>query len=260
MCDAMKSCARMLCWTLAVWSVTAVRAADNDFLPLVGNAQFNSALSSGDLLTRAVHDFQLQQHPVTNAEYLNFVLTHPQWQRDHVATVFASADYLSHWQAPTELGTQALPLQPVTRVSWFAAAAYCESQQARLPTWVEWELAAAASGTSHDARTDTAWRQRILDWYARPLDKELAMVAQSAPDINGLYDLHGLVWEWVLDFNSLMNSNEAQQFCGSGALTLRQKDNYAVLMRVALLSSLRAADTTHALGFRCARDVAMATP
>jgi formylglycine-generating enzyme required for sulfatase activity len=33
------------------------------------------------------------------------------------------------------------------------------------------------------------------------------------------------------------------------------RENYAVLMRVAMLSSLEARDTTANLGFRCARNV-----
>jgi len=33
------------------------------------------------------------------------------------------------------------------------------------------------------------------------------------------------------------------------------RENYAVLMRVAMLSSLQAADTTANLGFRCAKDL-----
>ena len=43
------------------------------------------------------------------------------------------------------------------------------------------------------------------------------------------------------------------QFCGAGAITMEEKENYAVLMRVALLSSLEARYTTRNLGFRCAR-------
>jgi formylglycine-generating enzyme required for sulfatase activity len=44
------------------------------------------------------------------------------------------------------------------------------------------------------------------------------------------------------------------KYCGAGALSVADRENYAVLMRTALLSSLRAADTTRNLGFRCARD------
>jgi sulfatase modifying factor 1 len=36
-------------------------------------------------------------------------------------------------------------------------------------------------------------------------------------------------------------------------LSINDRDNYAVLMRVAMLSSLEAADATANLGFRCAR-------
>jgi formylglycine-generating enzyme required for sulfatase activity len=35
---------------------------------------------------------------------------------------------------------------------------------------------------------------------------------------------------------------------------MQQKENYAVLMRIAMLGSLHGADTGHSLGFRCARD------
>ena len=45
------------------------------------------------------------------------------------------------------------------------------------------------------------------------------------------------------------------KFCGAGALSIDDKENYAVLMRVAMLSSLQASDTTTSMGFRCARNV-----
>jgi formylglycine-generating enzyme required for sulfatase activity len=35
---------------------------------------------------------------------------------------------------------------------------------------------------------------------------------------------------------------------------MNDRDNYAVLMRVAMLSSLEGADITPNLGFRCAKD------
>ena len=74
-------------------------------------------------------------------------------------------------------------------------------------------------------------------------------------------DLHGLVWEWTDDFSALLVSadNRTQgapdrlEFCGAGALSVNDRDNYAVLMRVAMLSSLAGADATANLGFRCAR-------
>ena len=79
----------------------------------------------------------------------------------------------------------------------------------------------------------------------------------------GVRDLHGLVWEWVDDYAAMMVSADSRdqndpdrlKFCGAAALSMRDRDNYALLMRIAMLSSLKAADTTTSMGFRCARDL-----
>lgn len=84
----------------------------------------------------------------------------------------------------------------------------------------------------------------------------------QTPNVYGVQDLHGLVWEWVEDYSSLMIASDSRnqgdadrlKFCGAGALSMNDRDNYAVLMRVAMLSSLDGHDTTANLGFRCARD------
>ena len=46
------------------------------------------------------------------------------------------------------------------------------------------------------------------------------------------------------------------QYCGAGAISLQDRENFAILMRVALLSSLSGTDSTKDLGFRCARSLA----
>lgn len=214
-----------------------------------------------------VAPFELRREPVTNAEFLAFVGSHPEWRRDLVKRLFAEPRYLEHWQSATELGAAAPPEQPVTRVSWFAAEAFCESENARLPLWNEWEFAAAADATRADARPDPAWREKILTWYAKPSNGDVAAIGGEA-NLYGARDLHGLVWEWVDDFNALLVASDSRdqddpdrlKFCGAGALNLRDRDNYAVLMRIALLSSLKAVDTTPNLGFRCARPLAKAPP
>ena len=232
----------------------AAAANGNAFVRVIGG-EFRSALPTGKQDQVKVHSFLLQQHPVTNAEFLAFVTTHAQWRRGAAPTVLAGADYLGHWSGPLTPGPRAGDSQPVTRVSWFAAEAYCEAQNARLPSWYEWELAAAASTSKRDARSDAAWRQQVLDWYARPAGTSVPPVQRGAANIYGLYDMHGLVWEWVQDFNSLLPADaDPEQFCGSGAQNLQQKENYAVLMRIAMLGSLRASDTGRLVGFRCARD------
>ena len=148
----------------------------------------------------------------------------------------------------------------MVQVSWFAAQAYCEAQGARLPTWSEWEYAAAADATRADARSDPAWRERILAWYSVPSGSALPEVGRSPADVHGVQDLHGLVWEWTEDASSLLveSDNRTQgdpdkaKFCGAGALSMDDRENYAVMMRVAMLSSLDGRDATANMGFRCA--------
>lgn len=237
-------------------------AADSGWVPLPGHPDFASVLRWPDQAGSVkVAPFELMRTPVTNGQFLRFVLHHPQWQRGRVPEVFAEARYLQHWEGPVRLGPHARAGQPVTHVSWFAADAYCRALGGRLPTWAEWEYAAAADATRPDARADPAWREAILAWYARPSNRPLPDVGQGGANVYGVHDLNGLVWEWVEDHAALLVSADNRdqgdpdvlQFCGAGALSTDDRENYAVLMRIALLSSLDAADVTGNLGFRCAR-------
>lgn len=238
----------------------ALPAAAADYAALPGGRFASVIPADGKAAPAQLAPFKLRTEPVTNGEFLAFVKAHPEWRRDRVAKVLADARYLSHWASPVELGTTALPRQPVTRVSWFAAQAYCASEGARLPTWYEWEYAAAADATRRDARSDPAWREDLLAWYARPSSAPLPVIG-GKPNAYGVRDIAHPVWEWVDDFNALLvasdsrdqNDPDVLKFCGAGAVSLQEKENYAVLMRVAMLSSLKAADTTNNLGFRCAK-------
>jgi formylglycine-generating enzyme required for sulfatase activity len=209
----------------------------------------------------AVAAFQLDVFPVTNGQMLEFVRAHPNWQRGRVGRLFADAAYLSHWTSPLELGPQVDAQQPVVHVSWFAAKAYCASRGARLPLEQEWELAAAASQRRADGRRDARYREQIAAWYSRPNPARLPRVGSTPKNYWGVADLHGLVWEWVLDFNATLVSADDREggdkdklrFCGAGALSASDKTDYPSFMRIAMRSSLRADFTTANLGFRCAR-------
>ncbi len=202
--------------------------------------------------------FRLDRALVTNADFARFVQAHPEWRRDRVARLFGDDKYLAHWESAAQPGA-AVAKQPVTQVSWFAANAYCEARGARLPGWYEWEFAAAASETSPDARNDPAWRQRILDWYSSSARGALPPAGASPPNYYGVRDLHGVAWEWVEDAGSMLTSDDGREqgdgsnrFCGVGAASFEQKENYAMLMRIAMLSSMKAAYTSSSMSFRCA--------
>ncbi len=244
----------------------AVHAADGaaNYVPIepgtFSSVLANDAAISANTALTKVAAFAMRDTPVTNVEYLAFVKRNPKWQLGNVPRVFADRGYLARWSASTTLGTEAGPNQPVTNVSWFAAQAFCESEGARLPTWLEWELVAAADLSVKDARADPAWRAGILKWYSQPSTGSLPGVGGTA-NAYGVRNMHGLIWEWVDDFNALLVSADSRnqgdpdklQFCGAGAISLKDRDNYAVLMRIALLSSLSAIDSTRNLGFRCAK-------
>lgn len=256
----MRRLAALLLCVLPVAGVIAGAAGGYVRLP---GGSFRTALKYEDRKGAAVRiaPFELMRRPVTNAEFLAFVQKNPRWRRDRVPRALADARYLGQWRAPATLADAIQGAQPVTQVSWFAADAYCKAQGARLPTWSEWEYAAAADETRRDARRDPAWRERILGWYSRPSTATLPRAGLQPPNAYGVQDLHGLVWEWTDDFSSLLVSGDNREqggadkgkFCGAGALAMDDRENYAVLMRVAMLSSLQAADTTANLGFRCAR-------
>ncbi|MGY4829070.1 formylglycine-generating enzyme family protein [Sphaerotilaceae bacterium SBD11-9] len=231
-----------------------------DYVALPAGRIASVLATDADRSAAPVAAMAMRVAPVSQAEFAQFVAAHPEWRRDRVPRTFADRGYLQSW--PDAQGpAPAAAAQPVVGVSWFAAQAYCESEGARLPTWQEWEYAAAADETRRDARKDPAWLARILGWYARPATTAPAAADSGVPNVYGVRNLHGLVWEWVDDFNALLVSADSRsgddpdklKFCGAGAISLQDRENYAVLMRVALLSSLNASDSTSSLGFRCVR-------
>ena len=211
-----------------------------------------------------VEGFWLDQHPVTNRQYLHFVRSHPRWRKSKISRLFAEKTYLRHWSGDLSLGPQAAQLanSPVVYVSWFPAKAYCRSVGKRLPRESEWEYVAAASRTRAQGRDEKGHTQRILRWYSKPTPTVLPSVKSTYRNYWGVYDLHGLIWEWVLDFNTSLVTGESRGdsalerklFCGSGAVGASDFKDYAAFMRYAFRSSLKYNYTTANLGFRCAKD------
>jgi formylglycine-generating enzyme required for sulfatase activity len=154
---------------------------------------------------------------------------------------------------------------PVTNVSWFAAKAYCQWQHKRLPRVAEWEYAAQASADTPDGRSDPSYVSRMLAWYAVRSPPVPPPVGRGEKNYWGVYDLHGVVWEWVADFNTALVTGESRGdsdfernlFCGAGAVgvTEAQRVNYPAFMRYAYRSSLQGHYTVNNLGFRCAKDL-----
>jgi len=106
---------------------------------------------------------------------------------------------------------------PAVCVSWSDAVAFCrlltarerasgrlgKDEEYRLPTEAEWEYACRAGsrnayGFGDDAASlgDHAWFQQNSADVGRPHARP---VGTRQPNAWGLHDMHGNVWEWVLD-------------------------------------------------------------
>lgn len=216
--------------------------------------------SEGDTTVK-VEAFLLDVHAVTNAEFLEFVKANPKWAKSQISSIYGDSGYLKHWESDFDIGPSFSQIKnsPVTNVSWYAANAYCKWRGKRLPTIYEWEYAGSAA---IESETDPI-EKVILNWYSKPTPALLPPVESTYKNSFDLYDMHGLVWEWVYDFNSIVmdgdsRSNTAikrQLFCASGSFGAANQEDYAAFMRFAYRGSLKANYTVNNLGFRCAKSL-----
>ncbi len=255
----MRASRTLLVFALSSLVATALAEPRDAKTVVVGAGAYRPLFPASPEQTQvAVASFRMDRTPVTNGEFLAFVSAHPEWKRDRIQRVFAEPSYLSHWQSADALGANVSATQPVVNVSWFAARAYCGARGMRLPTEAEWEKAAAASRDRADGNADPAWRTEILSLYSRPNDPHLANVGVSRPNFWGLYDMHGLVWEWVSDFGNAVlafgSGSDRLRFCGSAGAGATDATDFAAFERVAFRSSLHASYAIRSLGFRCAAD------
>lgn len=205
-----------------------------------------------------VDSFLIDVYPVTNADFLAFVVANSAWRRSNIKKIFADGNYLQAWKNDTTLGDGQLPQAPVTNVSWFAANAYAQAIGKRLPTIDEWEYVAMADESTKDARIKESYNQYILSWYETPHTYDNP-IGKTYRNVWGVYDMHGLVWEWTSDFNSLLMDGENRNtaatdnnlFCGGGSLGANDLMNYAAFMRYAFRASIKANYCVQNLGFRC---------
>jgi formylglycine-generating enzyme len=231
-------------------SGSMVKIEGGEFIPLYGT---KTAVK--------IDDFYMDVYPVTNAEFLEFVIKNPRWKRSKVKKLFADETYLKDWIDDETFPEDRSANAPVTNVSWYAAKNYCECEGKRLATVDEWEYAGMASEKRRDAREEKSYNKYILSWYETP-NTYKNEVGSTFKNYWGVYDLHGLVWEWTSDFNSVMIGGESRKdstgdnnlFCGAAAVGATDLMNYAAFMRYAFRGSMKAAYSSRNLGFRCVAD------
>lgn len=171
----------------------------------------------------AVHSFQISRAAVSNHEYAEFVqaggyqlrqywceqgwqwkteraLQHPvYWRRLNTAQDRWEVRRFNQWIALP-------PLAPVMNISWYEANAYCNWSGRRLPTEIEWEVAAAGEP---DKAGGLSKLKRKYPWGEVPptpqhanLDGDLlAPVNVNALPLGesafGCRQMLGNIWEWT---------------------------------------------------------------
>ena len=162
-----------------------------------GNFQMgsNASVDEQPVHTVYIDEFYIDQYEVTNAQYKKFLDANPLWRKSRIPSAYHDGDYLKHWNGnnyPTRKGNH-----PVAYVSWYAAMAYAEWADKRLPTEAEWEKAARGGlvGKKYP------WGDSINSARANysKYVGDTAVVGRYSPNGYGLYDMAGNVFEWCLD-------------------------------------------------------------
>lgn len=94
------------------------------------------------------------------------------------------------------------PKHPAVTMTQYSAKQYTKwlsgitGVQYRLPTEAEWEYVARAGSKSAYCFGDNP---SLLDEYAVHSQTNSNLVASKKPNLFGLYDMHGNVWEWTIE-------------------------------------------------------------
>jgi len=231
-----------------------------------------------------LNDYYIDNTPVTNGDYLQFVLQggysdYKNWLSDGWAAVKQNK-----WQAPMywEKDTNGdwfrrdfkgkkyiehYPDEPVTNLSYYEADAYARWSGKRLPTEAEWEKAASWDENENTKRIYPWGNESPNDINSNLLESKIWSVCnvfqyESGKSYYGCYDMVGDCWEWTqsefmaypgfksgfTEYNDKWFGNQKVLRGGSfGTPKLSTRNTYR--------NFFRPDERWMISGFRCAKDV-----
>jgi formylglycine-generating enzyme required for sulfatase activity len=152
---------------------------------------------------------------------------------------------------------------PMTNVSWFGARGYCEYNNYRLPTELEWEKAARGSLDNRPFPWGEEIARNNANYYTSrdPFEDMNAYGSRTSPvgfyngqsyagysTLNsaspyGLYDMAGNVWQWTGD----VYAGQSYRYLRGGS-----KDTHDMDLRIWVRNSAVPTYYSPDVGFRCA--------
>jgi formylglycine-generating enzyme required for sulfatase activity len=230
----------------------------------VTNAQYadylNEALVAGDIRIDGDNivgfypgdDFGGFRHEeeITAGEWPHIPLDEPGLRLDFDGQTFTpQAGYENH---------------PMVQVTWFGAKAYCDFNELRLPTELEWEKAARGEDNRPFPWGEGIDRDNANYYSSHDIFEKIVgglgdttpvgfyngnsyedYETQDSPSPYGLYDMAGNVWQWTAD----VYEDQHYRYLRGGA-----KDNYAYNLRVWTRNSAGPQHYGTNIGFRCVRE------